>query len=86
MDGEFEKLTGQIRELERRREAVAGATVHARIAKLLAALDTKEGAPDPAAVNLALQTVFKRVTVDYRHGVLEFEWLHGGEVEVPYAC
>ncbi|RYD70891.1 MAG: recombinase family protein, partial [Verrucomicrobiaceae bacterium] len=66
LEGQFDKATERLRDLERQIEASAGATVHARIAKLLETLERDEGAIDPAAINLALQTVFKRVTVDYR--------------------
>lgn len=85
LEGEYEKARARLRELEDRRAATAGATVHARINRLLAALEPEEGRPDAGAVNVALQSVFRRVTIDYRNGALEFEWLHGGDVEVPYA-
>jgi len=85
-EADFETARAKVRELEGRRAAVAGATVHARIGKLLATLEPEDGGqPQPGAVNLALQSVFRRATVDYRWGVLECEWLHGGSVEVPYA-
>jgi DNA invertase Pin-like site-specific DNA recombinase len=83
LEGEWEEARDTLRRLEAQRIEVAGKTVQSRIARLREALRGEE--PDPAAINLALQTVFRRVTVDYRHGVLEFEWVHGGEVEVPYA-
>ena len=85
LEGEFEEARDALHHLEARRAATAGQTVHARIARLLEALEPKEGHPQVALVNVALQSVFKRVTVDYRHGVLAFEWVHGGDVEVPYA-
>ena len=84
VESERETTLAELRELERRREAVAGATVHARIGRLIAELEPEEGHLDPLTINVALQTVFRRVVVDYQHGVLEFEWLHGGSVEVPY--
>ena len=85
LDGAFEATRGELRKLADRRAATAGQTVHARISRLLAALEPEEGQPEAQAVNLALQTVFRRVAIDYRHGVLDFEWLHGGKVEVPYS-
>lgn len=85
LEGAFEEARDALRELEARRAATAGQTVHARIARLLDALEPKEGDPQVAIINVALQSVFRRVTVDYRHGVLVFDWVHGGDVEVPYA-
>lgn len=86
LEGEWEEARDTLRSLEAQRIEVAGQTVQSRIARLLDAIAPREGeALDVSAINVALQTVFRRVVVDYRHGVLEFEWLHGGGVEVPYA-
>lgn len=85
LEGQYDAARGRLRDLEARRAATAGATVHARISRLLGALEPEEGQPEPGAVNLALQSVFRRVTVDYRTGLLEFEWLHGGSVDLPFA-
>jgi len=85
IEGEIGERLGQLRKLEAERASVSGQTVQARISRLMTAIRPEEGEPQPAAVNLALRAVFKRVTIDYRYGELVFEWLHGGEVELPYA-
>lgn len=86
LEGEYEEARDTLRRLEAQRAEVAGQTVQSRIERLLGTLEPQEGDPlDVAAINAAMLTVFKRVTVDYPYGVLEFEWLHGGSVELPYA-
>jgi DNA invertase Pin-like site-specific DNA recombinase len=85
LEGEWEEARDTLRRLEARRVEVAGQTVQGRIARLLGALSSVEdGQANLGVINAALQTVFERVVIDYRHGVLEFQWLHGGDVEVPY--
>lgn len=86
LEGEYDKGLGTLRALEARRAETAGRTVQARIDRLLGTLEPQEGDPlDIPAVNGAMLLVFRKVTVDYRHGVLDFEWQHGGSVELPYS-
>lgn len=86
LEGEYEEARDTLRRLEAQRAEVAGLTVQSRIERLMGTLEPQEGDPlDVGGVNAAMLTVFKRVTVDYQHGVLDFVWLHGGSVELPYA-
>jgi DNA invertase Pin-like site-specific DNA recombinase len=86
LEGQWEEARDTLRGLEARRTQIAGQTVQARIARLIGTLRGAEGDPlDLAAINGALLLCFKRVTVDYAGGVLEFDWQHGGSVEVPYS-
>lgn len=86
LEGRYEETRDALRRHEAQRAEVAGQTVQNRIERLLGTLEAQEGDPlDVEAVNAAMLTVFKRVTVDYRHGILDFDWLHGGSVELPYA-
>jgi chromosome segregation ATPase len=85
LEGEWEEARDTLRRLEARRAELAGRTVHSRIARAAEALGG-HGEPDNvAAINAALLAVFRRVVVDYEGGLLAFEYLHGGAVEVPYA-
>jgi chromosome segregation ATPase len=85
LEGQWEEARDTLRRLEARRAEIAGRTVHARIARVEEALEATDEAADVASINAALLTVFRRVVVDYRSGLLEFEYVHGGSVEVPYA-
>lgn len=85
LEGQYDSARERLRELETRRASVAGATVHARLSRLLAALEPEHGEVEPGAVNAALQTVFRQAIINYRAGTIEFEWGHGGSVEIPYA-
>lgn len=86
LEGEYEDARDALRQLEARRAETAGATVQMRLERLLGTLELPEGDPlDVVAVNGAMLAVFRRVTVDYPSGVLDFEWQHGGSVELPYA-
>ena len=86
LEGEYEEARDALRRLEARRAETAGHTVQARTARLLGTLEREEGDPlDVAAVNAAMLSVFRRVTIDYSGGVLDFEWQHGGSVELPFA-
>ena len=86
LEGEYEEARDALRRLEARRAETAGQTVQARTVRLLGTLEGAEGDPlDVAAVNAALLSVFRRVTIDYSGGVLDFEWQHGGSVELPFA-
>lgn len=85
LQGQWEDARDTLRNLEARRAMTAGQTVQARIGRLVDALEGGEGDPlDVAGVNAAMLAVFERVTVDYRHGVLDFRWQHGGSIELPY--
>jgi len=86
LEGEYEETRDTLRALEARRAETAGQTVQARIDRLLGTLEPEEGDPlNIPAVNGAMLLVFRKVTVDYRYGVLDFEWQHGGSVELPYS-
>ncbi|WP_336979699.1 recombinase family protein [Altererythrobacter fulvus] len=86
LEGEYEEARDTLRRLEARRAETAGQTVQARIARLLGTLEPEEGDPlDVVAINAAMLAVFEQVVVDYRHGVLDFVWQHGGSVELPFA-
>lgn len=86
LEGEYEEARDTLRRLEARRAETAGATVQTRLERLLGTLEPQVGDPlDAGAVNAAMLSVFRRVTVDYGSGVLDFEWLHGGSVELPFA-
>ncbi|MFS0851905.1 hypothetical protein AB3M93_21010 [Novosphingobium panipatense] len=86
LEGEYEETRDTLRRLEAQRAEVAGKTVQSRVVRVLGALNPSEGESlNVSAVNAAMLTVFRRVMVDYRHGVLHFEWLHGGSVELPYS-
>lgn len=41
--------------------------------------------PSNERVNLLLSRVFSKATIDYRSGLLELEWIHGGVSEVAFA-
>ena len=45
----------------------------------------QDGDLDRRRVNTLLRQLFRGVTVSYRSGTLEFEWLHGGWNEVMFA-
>ena len=86
LEGQWEEARDALRTLEGSRMIISGQTVQARIVRLLGTLEQQEGDPlDVAAVNATLLSVFRRVTIDYSGGVLDFEWQHGGSVELPYA-
>lgn len=86
LEGEYEETRDTLRNLEALRVETAGQTVQARISRLIGTLEPEKGTLiDVPRVNAAMTQVFRGVTVDYRHGVLEFEWQHGGSVELPYA-
>lgn len=86
LEGEFEETRDTLRRLESRRAETAGATVQARIERLIGTLKPEDGTQvDVAAVNAAMLAVFERVTVDYGSGVLDFRWQHGGSVGLPYS-
>jgi hypothetical protein len=69
---------------ERRRLADHG-LVHARLDILHDRLNAEEGEVDRAAANTALKVLFSAVTVDYRAGLLRFQWRQGGEASILYA-
>lgn len=86
LEGQWEEARDTLRGLEARRTQIAGQTVQARVARLIGTLQGAEGDPlDLATINGALLLCFRRVIVDYPAGTLEFEWQHGGSVELPYA-
>ncbi|WP_150291156.1 recombinase family protein [Sphingobium estronivorans] len=80
---EFEALRDTLADLEARQAAAAGQTVQARIAKVLATLEGEQR--NAAEINQAMRFVFRKVTVEYRDGLLIFDWLHGGSMALPYA-
>jgi NAD(P)-dependent dehydrogenase (short-subunit alcohol dehydrogenase family) len=85
LEGQWEEARDTLRGLEARRALTAGQTVQARIGRLVQALESAEGpAVDVVVVNAAMLALFQRVTVDYRHGVLDFQWQHGGTIELPF--
>lgn len=85
LEGEYEETRDTLRSLEARRTEIAGETVQARLERLLGTLEPQEGDPlDVAAVNAAMLLVFRQVTVDYPSGVLDFEWVHGGHIDLPF--
>ena len=86
LENEYEETRDTLRHLEARRAGTAGQTVQARLERLLGTLEPGEGgALDVAAVNAAMLLVFSSATVNYEEGLLELIWLHGGQIELPYA-
>lgn len=82
LDGERDRLKVMLREMESRLAQNSGPLIERKIADLKAAL--KVDSMDRAQVNMLLRQLCRTVTVDYPTAALEFEWLHGGAVVVPF--
>ena len=68
-----------------RRAAVAATPMlNERCARLLGALQADP--MDPERVNGLMRQVFSGVVVDYRDGMLDFEWVNGGRTNLVFAA
>ena len=80
LENDFDELRDNHRELLGRRLAAAGPLVSRRIEALVERI--REG--NVENINRALRSVFRRATIDYPNGLIELEWMHGGEANIPF--
>lgn len=83
LETEHEALRQQRAELLKRKEAVDGAYLKARLVELQAALAQQP--LDRAKANSRLRQLLSSIVVDYRSGQLDLYWNHGGESSVQFA-
>ncbi|MBV1690871.1 recombinase family protein [Novosphingobium sp. G106] len=83
-EAELEEAKEAARNLKDRQEIATGLTVGARVNRALEALEPADGEPDPARINLALRSIFKRAVIDWEGHLIHLEWTHGGTCLVPY--
>lgn len=83
-EGDLEEAERAFRELQERQEAATGLTIGARVSRALEALQPPEDPPDIAQVNRALRSLFTRAVIEWRAGMIELEWTHGGSLVLPY--
>lgn len=80
LENDHDSLKAKLQDLLGRRSAAAGPLVAKRIEALRSYLH--QG--DVGSINKALRAVFRRATVDYSHGLIELEWIQGGEAAIPF--
>lgn len=80
----LETTKAELEQIEERIRENGGRAIERRLAHLVAALDNPKA--DLSEVNVALRETFRRCTVNYPEGTLDFAWLHSDTVtEVRYA-
>lgn len=80
---ELRSMRSELEYLERRRDMADGGLIANRLANLQSLIEG-DGCINRSAINVALKVLLTGVVVDFRTGLLRFQWRQGGETSLRY--